>query len=319
MLAQSWLYGRRMTSPHDHVVVKHLKLPDQFNPHSSVAVLNTLAERIVFTDDVPSLLYEMHDNHQLTYEGMLTSAKLPFDNFWIEYKSVLGIGDVYEVKRAEYGALVVRMPNGNVRFYVIIGTDFHDLGSISSLAYVIDFDHWPPRMVSGVAKDRPQIKALQFWVVYAHNRKYIESEDEDAKNTLGGIVTELIFGIFLVTQPKVYSDEKVEWQPRKQAARRKHGKPPLLEYRRIRLRICKPMKRYNASERATASTRGIYMPSNEPDTESSDAVQHRRYHKVMGHFRHYNRHDPAYSVWIEPHYRGDPALGITFTERDVTR
>ena len=316
MLAQSWLYGRRMSSPHDAIVEKHLRLPDTFNPHSSVAVLNTLAERIVFTDDVPSLLYEMHDNRQLTYEGMLTSAKLPFDTFWIEYKSILGMNEIYEITRAEYGALVCRLPNGNVRMYIIIGTDFSDLGLISSLAYVVEFEHWPPRMQSAPLADKPMTKAMQFYVNYAYNRSSIEEKDEDATNSLGGIVTELIFGIFLVTQPKVYNDEKVEWHPKKQAARRKHNKPPLLEYRRIRLRITKPVKRYSGQPTAK---RGIYMPNNEVNTESEDAITHRRYHKVMGHFRHYNNHDPAYSVWIEPHYRGDPALGITFTERDVTK
>jgi hypothetical protein len=54
-------------------------------------------------------------------------------------------------------------------------------------------------------------------------------------------------------------------------------------------------------------------------TESEADIQHRRYHKVMGHFRHYMKHDPAYTVWIEPHYRGDPSLGVTFIEREVTR
>ena len=317
MLAQSWLYGRRMTSPHDAVVEKHLKLPDTFNPHSSVAVLNQLAERIVFTDDVPSLLYEMHDNKQLTYEGMLTSAKLPFDCFWIEYKSIIGVEGIEDLERAQYGALVMRMPNNNVRMYIVIGTEYHDIGSLSSIAYVVEFEHWPPKMIPVPRSDRLLGRALQFFVNYAYNRKRIEAKDEDAMDSLGGIVTELIFGIFLVTQPKVYNDERVEWHPKKQGARAKHGKPPLLEYRRIRLRICKPVKRYNAQPTATRGL--IHSITHEANTESDDAIRHRRYHKVMGHFRHYNNHDPAYSVWIEPHYRGDPALGITFTERDVSK
>jgi hypothetical protein len=315
MLAQSWLYGRRMTSPHDAIVEKHLRLPEHFNPHSSIVALNQLAERIVFTDDIPTLLYEMHDNQQLTYEGVLTTAKLPFDCFWIEYKSTLGIHEIYEAKRAEYGALVLRTPNERVRMYIIIGTQFHDIGNISSLAYVIEFDQWPPKMVPHAVKQG--VKALQFYVTYAHNSERIRDHDEEATNIIGGIVCELIFGIFLVTQPKVYSEQTVAWHPRKQAARKKHGKPPLLEYRHIRLRITKPVKRY--SGQPTARSKGVQCVTHEADTESDSAINHRRYHKVIGHFRHYNRHDPAYSVWIEPHYRGDPALGITFTERDVTR
>jgi len=39
----------------------------------------------------------------------------------------------------------------------------------------------------------------------------------------------------------------------------------------------------------------------------------------MGHFRHYINTDNPRTIWIEPHYRGDPSLGVTFTERDVMR
>jgi hypothetical protein len=316
MLAQSWLYGRRVKTPHDAVIEKYLRLPNKFNPHSSVAVLNRLAERIVFTDDVPSLLYEMHDNKQLTYEGVIHSAKLPFDVFWLEYRSVIGVEGIVDLERAEYGALVVKDTNDRVRMYIVIGTRFNDGMSFASLAYVVEFPSWPPIMQQYVG--RPiGTKALQFYVNYAYNREKLANGDMHANDTLGGIVTELIFGIFLVTQPRTYIEQKVEWHPKKQAAREKHGKPPLLEYRHIRMRISKPIKRYNST--ATATTRGFHMIGNEPDTESSDAITHRRYHKVMGHFRHYLHHDPAYTVWIEPHYRGDPALGITFTERDVTK
>jgi len=315
MLAQQWLYGRRMTSRYDATVERHLAIPTTFNPHSSVAVLNQIAERIVFTDDVPSLLYEMHENKQLTYEGILTSARLPYDCFWIEYKSRIGVEGITDLADASYGALVKRMPNGNVRFHVIIGTRYHDLGVLSSIAYVVDFDHWPPKLTSVLGRVS---KAMQFYIVDAYNRERL-TNDEDAQDSVGGIVCELIFGIFLVTQPKVYSDEAVVWHPRKQAARRKSDKPPLLEYRRIRLKITKPVKRYTAGDRATAS-RGIRtLQGEDVGTETEDAINHRRYHKVMGHFRHYLRHDPPYTVWIDPHYRGDPALGITFTERDVTK
>ena len=316
MLAQSWLYGRRMPSPHDALVEKRLRLPAEFNPHSSVVVLNQLAERIVFTDDVPSLLYEMHDNRQLTYEGMLTSARLPYDCFWLEYKSIIGFDGFKDIDRAEYGALVVKHHDG-ARLYIVIGTPYQDLGTVSGLVYVVEFNVWPPVLHAHPKLPEGVKKALSFDVLYAYNDKRIKNEEEKAIDTLGGIVTELIFGIFLVTQPRTYHDEAVKWHPKKQAARTKHGKPPLLEYRRIRMRITKPVKRYAAQ--ATA-TRGINTSiTHELDTEHPDATTHRRYHKVMGHFRHYNNHDPAYSVWIEPHYRGDPALGITFTERDVSR
>ena len=78
---------RALKTSHDGYVERFLKLPTEFNKYSSLAMLNTLAERIVFTDDVPTLLYDMHDNKQLTFDGVLSSAKLPYDYFWLEYNT----------------------------------------------------------------------------------------------------------------------------------------------------------------------------------------------------------------------------------------
>jgi len=309
MLAQSWLYGERTKSEVDHMVERHLKLPTKFDKHSSLAVLNLLAERIVFTDDVPTILYEMNDNKQITFDGMLTSARLPYDCFWMEYTTNIGIVDDDEIDYAMYGALIQRIGTEEVRMYIIIGIKFADVSDVlSTVAYVIDFPHWPP-VVSSTKYNNS--KALSFEVRYAFNYARLQ----DAKLTralveLGSIVNELIFGIFLLTQPRVYTDEPVRWKSSHKKARATRNKPPLLEYRRIRLHICKPRKHYT---QRPAITSGI------SDTDSDAAVQHRRYHKVMGHFRHYINHDPPHTTWIEPHYRGDPALGVTFTERDVSR
>jgi len=310
MLAQDWLYGHRVATPYDARVERHLKLPTEFNKHSSLAVLNLLAERIVFTDDVPSLLYDMNDNRQLTFEGVLGSAKLPYDCFWIEYNTMIGMGtDEPDLDHCSYGALIQRIGSIGVRMYIIIGLKWNDADMISTLAYVVDFDKWPPI--------EPSVKhggrmALTFSVAYAFNyERIMRGKGTAATADLGSVVNELIFGIFLVTQPKVYSDEQVKWKASHKRARIERNKPPLLEYRKIRLHICKPSKHY--------TTRPTGIGGDSVDTESAAAVQHRRYHKVMGHFRHYVNHEPPHTVWIEPHYRGDPALGVTFTERDVTR
>jgi len=298
------------------MIERHLKLPTEFNKHSTLAVLNLLAERIVYTDDIPSILYDMHDNKQLTFDGVLSSAKLPYDCFWIEYNTLVGTGygEPDGLESSSYGALVQRIDTQSVRMYIIIGLKWPKMPMMSTLAYVVEFNTWPPVVPS---KEHEGKKALTFELLYAFNYKRLVSGNERAKSSvsdLGSVVNELIFGIFLITQPRVYTDEPVRWKKSHKLARVARNKPPLLEYRKIRLHICKPRKHY-ASARPTAST----IMGSSTNTDSSEAVQHRRYHKVMGHFRHYINHDPPHTTWIEPHYRGDPTLGVTFTERDVTR
>ena len=308
MLAQEWLYGNRASSPYDNMLERHLKQPTKFNPHSTIAVLNLVAERIVFTDDVPTLLYEMNDNRQLTFDGVLTSAKLPYDCFWLEYTTVVGTNPAEDgVKCVNYGALIQRIGSEAVRMFIVIGFALEGK-CINTLAYIIDFDMWPP-VVKSIKHENRQ--ALSFSVAYAFNyERLLLKKAKQSIMDLGSTVNEIIFGIFLVTQPKVYNDEPVKWKASHAAKRARAKKPPLLEYRKIRLHIMRTNKRY--SQRPT-SIRSI------TDTDSEEAVRHRRYHKVMGHFRHYINHSPPHTTWIEPHYRGDPALGVTFTERDVSR
>lgn len=318
MLAQEWLHGRnRVTCPYDHMLEHYLALPTKFNPHSSVAVLNKLAERIVFTDDVPSLLYELHDNKQLSMEGMIESAHLPYDCFWIEYSSLVGINEPGTpiddiVRRAEFGALVLRVSD-RVRMFIVAGMHYHDLRNpITAITHIIEFHHWPPRIEKMDGKS-----AISSQVLWSFKDKKVKRKDESTIHTFSSgsvspIIIEIIFGIFLVTQPKVYTDEQVSWSDRHKHARARKNKPALLEYRKLRVHIGRQNKRY-----VSRPSNITYTPGE--STDSDEAIQHRRYHKVMGHFRHYMNEKTKRTVWIEAHYRGDPKLGVTFTERDVSR
>jgi len=287
MLAQHWLYGKRAPTPYDGYLQSRLELPDKFNPHSSVAILNKLAERIVFTDDVPSILYEMNDNKQLTFNGVLSSAHLPYDCFWLEYSTRVGMG-YDDIEVGHFGALVQRIGTSSVRMICVTGLKVReDEEMVSTLTHIIRFDQWPP-----ANKD----KQMSFAVDYAFNKKALYVNDRQIAE-LSSIVLELIFGIFLVTQPRCYTDEQVKWKASHAAKRAKSNKPPLLEYRKIRLHICKPRKQYEHRP----ATGSLSNTSALRDVEDDASVQHRRYHKVMGHFRHYTKHDPPRSVWIEAH------------------
>jgi hypothetical protein len=312
MLAREWLYGSRVATKYDAIVERHLKLPTAVNKHSTLAVLNTLAERIVFTDDIPTLLYDMKDNKQLTFKGVVSSARLPYDCFWLEYSTVLGVNKDDDIQSVSYGALVQSISTTAVRMYVVVGLDSSRLDEFAStVTHVLEFDEWPP-----ICKIDDK-STLAFRVVHAFNSaKFETTRGQYALAELGTIINELIFGIFLITQPRVYSDERITHKPSHSAKRVAMGKPPLLEFRRIRLHIVKPHKHHDKVQSAVIR---CITTTDDSDTESDASVRHRRYHKVMGHFRHYINTSTPHTVWIEPHYRGDPALGVTFTERQVSK
>jgi hypothetical protein len=213
-----------------------------------------------------------------------------------------------EFNSASYGALIERSGD-TVYMTIVTGVDLIDKTDPAAdgctITHAIEFDTWPPTVRES---DDKQL-SFACHVVYAYNARDLHDRKE-AILELGAILCELIFGIFLVTHPKVYSVEEVKYKPSHKRARILKGKPPLLEYRRIRMHIGKGKKVY--SNRPAIDTRTT-------DIEDAASVQHRRYHKVMGHFRHYLKHDPPHTTWIEPHYRGDPAIGVTFTERDVMK
>lgn len=331
LLAHEWLYGDVVTTRYDHELRKHLELPEHFNPHSTYLELGKYAERVVFTDDVPSMLYEMNQNKQLSIQGIMASARMPYDCFWMEYASHAsdGVARRY-IDKLHYGVLVRKVSRGidqtRVRMIVVCGCHSnpnkprglraHGIKFASSITYVLEFKTWPP-----IAMTKDGIPSYAFEVIWAFNHEKLRFEKEgdifsmtDELNSLCWVITELVFGIFLITQPRVYDMEHHVPSAKLQKARKRSGKRPLLEYKRITLRIGKTATKHYVVRPGT----GERIDTSQ-DTESDAAIQHRRYHKVMGHFRHYLKGSNPHTVWIEPHYRGDPALGVTFTERDVMR
>src|SRR5262245_15501146 len=242
MLAQEWLSGDRAETPFDSTLERHLALPHKFDPKFPYAVLNNIAERIVYVDDVPSLLYQMYDNHQLTFEGVIGSAKLPYDCFWLEFPTILGLSPdpLDPVERAENGALVQKLSGDQVRMIMATGFRYNDRKYLSTITFVIEFDTWPPLMKREDGKF-----SIQFGVRWAFNKERIGKSERRAIEDLSNIIVELIFGIFLVTQPRTYSDEKIAWGDRKQRRREEAGKKPLLEYRKIKMQIGVPKTKYS--------------------------------------------------------------------------
>ena len=312
-LASAWLHGDKrnvITTVYDKELRRHLELPTHFNPHSTYAEIDKIAERIVFTNDIPSLLYDLSDNDQVSFKGILRTTRLPYDCFWLEYKVN------YKDETMYFGALVRKLAGDRVRMIVVSGYPYgNDIRC--GVTYVIEFKHWPPVFMVNAPSHK---YAFGFDLFYSFNEEEFSSTNKEAQfESVAWMLIEIIFGIFLITQPKTYVDECIKPSNKLQHARERRGKPPLLEYRRINMRIGKAHKHYKHGHYAAKGVRVGDVLNRPIDLDSDDAIRRRRYHKVMGHFRHYVNGDNPHTVWIEPHYRGDPQLGVTFTERDVMR
>ena len=134
---------------------------------------------------------------------------------------------------------------------------------------------------------------------YAKDIDTRESQAAQAKTTM----RELVYCLFLINTPRIAEVEEVIPPARLNAKRRTARRPPLVEYRRLTLRVGVARAR---------SGRAADSPPAEGEAER------RRLHQVMGHIRVYQkRRDVPHVTWIPPHWRGDASLGVVLHERRV--
>src|SRR5262245_55670702 len=167
-------------------------LPEKYDPKLTKEHLARVAERVVFTDDIPSMLYQMHDNKQLTFDGVLSSVRMPYDCFWLEYKTECGMGEIQigDPECINMGALLHKIEGGGVRMYIVTGLKWPDFDMMSTLTFIVQFSQWPPRMLEDGKT------GMFFSVIYAFNWEKIEKQVPRAIMELGNIIMEIIFGVF---------------------------------------------------------------------------------------------------------------------------
>lgn len=309
ILAQHFLYGWRMPTKYDPWLERALKLPTSVR--DAATQLEHTAERLVFPDDLPSQLYSMLDNKQVTMKGILATTRLPYKSVWIEYAAFTD-----ENEPMKTGAFLHERSDGRVILVYVCGIHVKHANQFRcGITHAVQFDQWPPAC-NDVLHNGEVRQTFEVEVLWSHNMEELFDGRMAARYDIGAMVSEVLYAVFLVTQPKVYTDEYIQTSDKQRKARAKDRRPPLVEYRRLTLRIGKAHKHYTRSE-----ARSIASQSSQP-LDAGDDIRHRRYHRVMGHFRHYMQpkdgRDP-YTVWIEPHYRGNPELGVSFIEHDVRR
>jgi hypothetical protein len=316
-LAEAFLHRRLKHTPYDGHVASLLTVPSpELTKHLSIEMLHRVAERIVYLDDIPSLSMELEENRQIDRASMVRTMKLPFDCYWVEYRTVAAdMSDPNDGSAWYWGALFEKR-GGTTWTYIAAGIPQDDGEIHASLVYVVQFVNWPPVGLWPIDKS----ECLAFDLEWAFDDFQLATRGKvntpaaaDMTDGLYNCVMDMLFASFLVTQPKVLEEVQVQPSTKLQRSRAAAGKPPLFEYRRLKVRIGGTRKVYSHAQLSGRKLTSI------GDLDSERAIQHRRYHKVMGHFRHYLHGDNPHTTWIEPHYRGDPSIGVTFTEREVSK
>jgi hypothetical protein len=302
-LAQMWLENHEPSKDYIDAWVSHrLGVPAEsclfregvFHGHDLVS------EKLVFGERMDDVYCNFIERGVLTEDIVLSTVHMPSAAVWVEWPA--GRGDtVYKKADLRYGVLFERSRDGK------------KIGVCS----IVSGDCEGRIVACGVIEGLPwqKIDEKRFFHCGWTNQKLdemlrrrINSMSSSVHELFAQHVTTALFCVFLMEQPKLRDIEEVTYKPSLQRKRISKKKLPLVEYRKIRLKI------------AGLGLRGA--PRVAPG--AAVAVGHeggkRKYHRVFPYFRtRETKSGREYVQFIDEHWRGDPELGVVFHERLVTR
>jgi hypothetical protein len=124
--------------------------------------------------------------------------------------------------------------------------------------------------------------------------------EEETRVSIGQYALEALYGLMLLTIPKVANVKQAEFSRKHAKKRKEQGKAPLLSFHKVTVHIGQTT-RYESGAGHNTGGGGK-----------------KRYHRVEPFFRTYTKgRDLPKIAYVPRHYRGDPELGISITERHV--
>jgi len=260
------------------------------------------ADRIVFEEPLHLVIAEMIREKQIDMHMVFRNTRLPSENIWVEWKDT-GVFHKDKIYFERLGVLIC--PSGKtdlpIKMYVVSSLHDRNIGSkVVTVVAVYDL-HTPPY------PDAEIYGKLQ-WCL---DEKELATVNLGKwQETLNLAMKCCLFGLFLLQQPKVIEKTDVQHSPQLQKKRARNNKPALLEYSHIKMRFGILGSRMGV----------ISRQSHDGNSSLEGGGGRKRYHRVLGHFRCYHRDTEAeHVIWIEPHYRGDPAMGMLIRERTLTQ
>lgn len=277
ILAQHWLDAHEAT-PFDKEFEAVLALPE--GPEG----LKSFASRIVYDEPLDEIVCDLGPDG-LDWEMVARTTKLPNRFTWVETK----------LRNLE--------KNGSVRYGVLF-TRSDDPAKFADFLYLLDKITFPSILAKGFIPTHSNGK--DWWrtvfTSFADDRAELFLRTQQHPGTS---ITHLLCGLFFLQHPKtIHIEHSLPVAPKLQKAREKRGKPPLITYRRIHLLV------------------GKRTVAHYPNCQNGFGHEHYgkvRYHRVEGHWRRLHWDDPARAtvVFVQEHYRGDPTIGVSLTERHV--
>lgn len=251
---------------------------------------NRCAERYTFDVDVHDLVRSWIDSGNLPEPLLRETARLPLSPCWFECPCTYEDGT-----RGQMGLLVHQKRKEHVleKPEVILAAVANSpVLRRPQVFALVGFEPFPWAR-STVVTMRP------YW---SGSRLFSEMNEKDHEE-LNKLIYDLLDFLFVVNTPRVCEVRSVEWDKKKQRARKKTGKSPLVELKRTTVLIGQPAVRYE---------------SNRPPGEIAQPGARRRYHRVMPFFRTYRKGREAPKVSLVPEFwRGDRSRGIILHERIV--
>lgn len=305
-LAQHFLDGAKCRpSPHDPQVQAALTLE-----YTTAKDYARMADRVVFDEELLEIYHQMLDDKQLEPEMIFRNVKLPSDKLWIEWS--VQTTDVGPDAGMQVGALFEMTTRPELPLDMIVMCRSIRTGGMGIVAkYKVN----PPPYLD-------QLNGMGFKMTWSDTDGTFTSVSKDKVTNAVGIsdphdprwgqlmntfLKGAYFGLFLLQQPRVIDATEVKHPEKVQLKRKKKGKPPLVEYRRIKLKVGVVAGRAGVMRRPGSAAPGDGAGGGK-----------KKYHHVLGHFRCYHRDTENESViWIMPHYRGDPTLGVILREKHL--
>jgi hypothetical protein len=271
--------------------------------HLAPRVLMQTAERFVFDENPYEVVSSLVGAGQVDTIIPVRTARAPTTVSWIEWPAQMGKGE-----HIKLGALLDQNwhPPGNPNQNMLILA----LGRQNS----IDARPVAVVYVSAMPFQLDANGGFNIGVRWALGTTYDEVEGDlrevvppDIQRELMILVYEWVDALFLLTVPRACELREARPSTKLQKARARAGKLPLVEVKRVVLRIGRGAPRYARS-------------TDPSDALGSDARDGRRLHAVMGHMRTYEKGRSAPLVtWVPEHWRGDAELGVVLHEREVRR